>query len=227
MANNAVITAASVIGLTWTADYNGGSPILDYKVYFDQGTNTWTPFAFGITQTSFTATGLTAGTTYKFKVQARNIVGYSAISSEISVIAAAYPSSPTDLLNVPAITDASNIGLRWTATYSGGSAVIDYRVSYDQATGVWVQYQAGITSTSLTVTSLTNNQNYSFKVEARNSVGYSNPSIPVTILSARIPDAPLTVVNRPSITQAGSIGLQWTANYNGGSPILSYRVFYD
>ncbi len=138
LANNAVITAASIIGLTWTADYNGGSAILDYKVYFDQGTNTWTPFAFGIAQTSFTATGLTAGTTYKFKVQARNIVGYSDISAEISVIAAAYPSSPTDLLNVPAITDASNIGLRWTATYSGGSVIIDYRVIYDQATGVWV-----------------------------------------------------------------------------------------
>jgi hypothetical protein len=57
--------------------------------------------------------------------------------------------------------------------------------------------------TSLTVTSLTNNQNYSFKVEARNSVGYSNPSIPVTILSARIPDAPIDLVNKPLITQAG------------------------
>jgi len=68
LANNAVITAASVIGLTWTADYDGGSPILDYKVYFDQGTSTWTPFAFGVTETSFTATGLTSGTTYKFKV---------------------------------------------------------------------------------------------------------------------------------------------------------------
>lgn len=58
-------------------------------------------------------------------------MGYSTISAEISVIAASYPSSPTDLLNVPAITDATKIGLRWTATYSGGSAVIDYRVSYD------------------------------------------------------------------------------------------------
>lgn len=43
----------------------------------------------GIATTAYTATGLTQGQTYKFKVQARNIYGYSILfTNEVSILAA-------------------------------------------------------------------------------------------------------------------------------------------
>lgn len=81
--------------------------------------------------------------------------------------------------------------------------------------------------TTLTVTGLINNLNYSFKVEARNVVGFGQISPAVVILSARIPDTPASLFNNPAITQAGLIALQWTAGYDGGTPITSYRLSYD
>jgi len=43
---------------------------------------------------NYVATGLTPGLTYKFKVQARNPVGFSTDSSLLSVLAAKTPEAP-------------------------------------------------------------------------------------------------------------------------------------
>jgi hypothetical protein len=47
---------------------------------------------------------------------------------------------------------------------------------------------------------LTPGETYSFKVLARNSVGESNLSDPITILAAKEPDAPLNFNNIPGLT---------------------------
>jgi hypothetical protein len=40
LANNAAVTGATQIGLTWSAGISdGGKSILDYKIWYDQGTN--------------------------------------------------------------------------------------------------------------------------------------------------------------------------------------------
>ena len=96
LANNAVITSASVIGMTWTAPtVVGGTPVIDYRVSWDQGTSTYTVLASGITTLSYSTTAtLTANTVYKFKVESRNSYGYSAFSNEVSIRAASLPSAP-------------------------------------------------------------------------------------------------------------------------------------
>ena len=49
LANNAAITAATQIGLTWSAGAaNGGAPVIDFRLTFDQGTGTWVTYASGI-----------------------------------------------------------------------------------------------------------------------------------------------------------------------------------
>ena len=36
LANNPLVTTASVIGLTWSAGaYNGGTPVIDYRINWD------------------------------------------------------------------------------------------------------------------------------------------------------------------------------------------------
>ena len=53
------------------------------------------------------ATGLTAGTTYSFKVAAINIVGTSILSSTLSILAASVPDPPTALTRIDANTNAT------------------------------------------------------------------------------------------------------------------------
>lgn len=54
----------------------------------------WAISEAGITTLSFTQVGLVPGTTYGFKVEARNVVGYSAYSTDLFLIAAQAPDTP-------------------------------------------------------------------------------------------------------------------------------------
>jgi len=103
------------------------------------------------------------------------------------------PDPPTSLANWPAITGASVIGITWSApSVVGGSAIIDYRVSWDQGGSTYSVLATGITTTSYaTTTTLTANNVYRFKVESRNAYGYSTTfSNEVYIRAAAIPTAP-------------------------------------
>lgn len=84
------------------------------------------------------------------------------------------------------VTSASVIGFSWSNGLStGGSPIIDYRISYDQSTGIFVTLATGVTTRSYTTSiTLTVGASYTFRVEARNSVGYSVTSTGITIIAA-------------------------------------------
>jgi hypothetical protein len=87
--NVPAVTNRAQIGLMWTEGaQNGGTPVLDYTLQYDQGTSTWITFQSGITDTQITVIGLTQGVTYKFKILARNEYGSSAYSSYLAILAA-------------------------------------------------------------------------------------------------------------------------------------------
>ena len=74
---------------------------------------------------SYIATSLTADTIYKFRVEARNLIGYSASSSEVSIRAAAVPDTPI----APVTTqNLDNLEVSWTAVYNGGSVLTKYSI---------------------------------------------------------------------------------------------------
>jgi hypothetical protein len=50
--------------------------------------------ASGITNTYYTAIGLTAGTTYVLTVESRNSYGFSVVSEEITLLCAFVPEPP-------------------------------------------------------------------------------------------------------------------------------------
>lgn len=79
LANVPEITNAYQVGLTWQEGaYNGGSTVIDYQVsYSADPFETSSVFASDITTTSATVTGLSPGVTYRFFVQARNVVNLS------------------------------------------------------------------------------------------------------------------------------------------------------
>lgn len=87
--------------ITWphiaTAD-NGGDAVIFYWLEWDQGSDSWTglnTFTLGMTvPTSFThnpSTILTSGGTYKYRLYAKNGVGFSIASTETSIIADKIP----------------------------------------------------------------------------------------------------------------------------------------
>jgi hypothetical protein len=93
LTNDASITNAYQINFSWTQGLsNGGTEVIDYNVYYDQGLSTYVLLAEKLTNLYFTTTTtLTPSVTYSFKVTARNTVGSSNYSSEISILAAQIP----------------------------------------------------------------------------------------------------------------------------------------
>jgi len=88
--------------------------------------------ASGVTVTSYTSTGLTQNLSYKFKVEARNVAGYSLLSSSITILSAAVPTAPvapTTQIN------GSNVDITWTSPYNGGSSVTSYSITIVSSDG--------------------------------------------------------------------------------------------
>lgn len=72
--------------------FEGGATIIDYRLYYDDATgNVDSVFAEVVSGTTYTATGLTRGNVYSFKIEARNLQGYGFLSSVVSILAAQIP----------------------------------------------------------------------------------------------------------------------------------------
>ena len=176
------------VSLTWSApSSDGGSAITGYEVQDStNGGSTWTTLSAntGSTTTSYSATGLTNGTAYVFQVAAINAVGTGAFSTTSSSVTpvATVPGAPTGLSGT---AGNAQVSLTWSAPSSdGGSAITGYEVSYGTSAGSLTSSVAtGSTSTSYTVTGLTNGTPYYFAVAAINAVGtgaFSTTSSSVT-----------------------------------------------
>lgn len=79
---------------TWSDGENGGKVIDDYKIESDQAVGVWIQIATGVTEQIYTATGLASGLIYKFRVYARNSVGFGDVSDYVSILTAVVPSAP-------------------------------------------------------------------------------------------------------------------------------------
>jgi hypothetical protein len=89
--------AATSITFSWTQGAsNGGAPVIDYNILSDKalGTGVFETIASSVATTSYTATGLTAGKTYTFKVEARNSYGLSAPSAPALILCQYVPATP-------------------------------------------------------------------------------------------------------------------------------------
>lgn len=84
------MTNEDQIGLVWNDGASaGGTPVIDYRITYDQSVGTYVTLVDSLTTKSYTtAVTLIQGRIYKFKVEARNTVGYSLESTELSVLAA-------------------------------------------------------------------------------------------------------------------------------------------
>ena len=82
LANDPTTTTDTSIRFTWSdGASDGGTPVIDYAVYYDQDSDSYVLLDDAVLDKFYvTAVTLTPGVTYKFKVTARNTVGSGAES---------------------------------------------------------------------------------------------------------------------------------------------------
>lgn len=231
-------TAASStqINISWLAPLStGGASISNYLVSFSTDGTNWTATSSTPASTSLSRniTGLSAATTYYFKVAAVNSAGTGSYSSNSAAITTgsgpAVPETPTAVTGSSA-TDTSAT-LNWTAPSVDGGASID---------GYWLQKSSdngatwetitvrNSTSTTYSITGLTASTTYKFRVAARNSIGFGPFSVApygtvTTSATPTVPETP-TAVSAGSATSS-SLTVSWTAPANtGGASIDVYQV---
>ena len=110
------------------------------------------------------------------KVAAINIFGISVVSLEgngAKIIT--YPDAPILLAEESTRRTPTGLTLTWAdGVADGGSEIIDYQVSYDEASGAdFVIFESNILTSEFIVSSLVRGLTYQFKVQARNSFGLS------------------------------------------------------
>ncbi|MFA9269890.1 MAG: fibronectin type III domain-containing protein [Baekduiaceae bacterium] len=202
----------TTVALSWTASTDDKG-VAGYDVFQD-GVKVDT-----VTGTSKTVTGLTAGTAYKFKVQAKDTIGQTSdFSDEITstTLADTPPTKPAGLAGVPTRT---TVALSWTAS-TDDESVSGYDVYKD---GVKVDT---VTGTSKTITGLTAGTAYKFKVQAKDSIGQTSDfsdEITSTTVVDNAPSKPAGLAGTPSTT---SVALSWTASTDE-DPIAGYDVYKD
>jgi hypothetical protein len=95
--NNAEITNAYEIGMTWQEGINnGGTELLDYRIWSTlESLDTFEILVTDLTVEYYTTIiELEDGENYKFKVQGRNAVGYGSFTEELIIRASKIPEMP-------------------------------------------------------------------------------------------------------------------------------------
>ena len=206
--------------LDWTAANANGAPVTSHRVFWrKKGTTDWT------LKTTLRRPGATIGIavdtnnlggSYEVGVRARNSRGWGPQSAYVDFNLSTPPAAPAK----PAVEASDRSAtLSWRAPSGCGSAVTGYE--YVKKTGAgafettWTAIPSSASLTAHTVTGLTNNTAYQFKLRAVNSVGNGPESVasdPVT------PSPPDLWVEDIHYQTAGLVLRHWT----GGA--WSWRV---
>ena len=220
----------SRIELDWTAP-TGGGPVTGYWIEWSStGTGGWTRRVRNSRTTSYTDTGLSAGTTRHYRVAAINTAGEGPWSrvvqatTEVSV-----PGAPGSFsVNPNGLRGSTELRLTWRPpSNTGGSPITGYRIEWS-STGTWpgtflLPGPSG-TATTYVDTGLAPNTTRYYRVRAINAQGQGNPSTVVrgTTNAAR-PGQPRNL--RARAAGPTSITLAWEAPASdGGERITGYTI---
>ena len=224
----ATAASATAINLTWTASTDNVG-VTGYKVERCSGTGC-VNFAqiAAPTTTTFNDTGLTASTSYSYRVRATdaagNLSGYSNTSSATTPPGSdtTPPTAPTNLMATGA--SATAINLAWTAS-TDNVGVTGYKVERCSGAGCANFAQiAAPTTTSFNDTGLIASTSYSYRVRATDAAG--NLSAYSSVAAATTSAPTLTAPSNLTATAAGStqINLSWSAASEAGGTISQYLV---
>jgi hypothetical protein len=241
LVNRPLVTMGDVIGIEWLeGTENGGTPVIDYRVSFDQGISVLVALETSIAGLQYTAEQLTPGMTYRFTIAARNNQGYSPESAHVDILAAQQPDQPDAPLTA---INGDYVDITWSLPFDQGSPITEYTIEFksnDNSYHAYVINCNGATSLIINARACTVPISV-FKaapyelpwgasiyahLTAYNLYGQSLTSADgngAVILT--VPDAPVSFEVDYSLKTITSISLMWAdAVEDGGTPILDYTV---
>jgi hypothetical protein len=163
------------------------------------------------------------GSEYSYRLFSRNILGQSTASNTDSAVVSRISDKPT-MTNL--VAGNKSVTLNWEAPMStGGSNLLSYWIYSDYSGNsvsggppnytIFKSVPAGILTTTITQDMsgnlLENGITYNFKIQALNKNGFSSDS---TSVNATPRTVPLKPENLTSISQNGSITVQWQPPLN-------------
>jgi acid phosphatase type 7 len=172
----AVTVSSSQISLSWTDNANNEN---GFKVEQSTDGTTFTQIAMlGSNAVSFSVTGLTASTTYTYRVVSFNDAGSSSFSNTASATTSAappaLPAAPSAL--TATAVSSTRINLAWTDNSGNESGFKIERCKNVNCTNFAQIAQVGANVTTFADTGVSKNTSYSYRVRAFNGGGNSSYS---------------------------------------------------
>ena len=211
---------------------NGGLPVDGYLVSVTPAGGESKTYEVAAGSTTYEISELTNGLSYSIGVTAKNEVGTSSPSANVSAIPAGLPAAPQ---NVFASRGDGRISVGWQPPAdNGGLEIESYQVSWTPESDADSTEDAEAPSDSATlpagstdhvIEGLTNGVTYSVSVSASNRLGSSEPSNLVEATPAGLPGAP----GRVTLTRGdASIDVAWTPpEDDGGVAVIGYTVTWE
>ncbi|GIL82863.1 hypothetical protein Vretifemale_11765 [Volvox reticuliferus] len=223
--------ASNALTLQWTPPPDNGSPIIGYCLERDDGAGSDFMHCYVGPNTWHTVKNLKPGTVYRFRLRADNDEGKSMWSMiSATMTGAAPPDSPVALQVVTPLSTSAT--LAWSAPENDyGSKVVAYEVELQAMSRAavacmgssWLKIFEG-EALACTINSLCPGCAYLVRVRARNSAGWGDWAVPVSLTTAPdVPDVPLSL--RPTSCSATTMVISWAPpRHDGGSKVLQYRM---
>jgi gliding motility-associated-like protein len=213
-ANSATAVSCTGVLVDWNAVAGATSYSLD--VATDIGFTSFVPLYNNKNVGNFTnlnITGLSAGTTYYYRVLATNTCGNSDYSSTVDFQTSPVPNVP--IANAGTTATCTTFDANWSVTTGATKYFLD--VATD---ATFTSFVSGYNNkdvgnvTTLTVSGLTAGTQYFYRVLANNTCGNSAYSSTILYETLPIPTIPTLNVDTPACT---SIDVSWLASTNADS----------
>lgn len=157
------MSSVEAIGLVWdallSATDTGGSPILNYKIRWNQGSlinvfeDKETVAATGASVYAASIDSLTGGSYYQFTILAENVHGWSAESQVFTENAAA---KPDKVASFTTTIEGTFIKVDWSSPFNNYREITGYRVTIkDKGTGLYVEDKSLCDGSSQEIISIT------------------------------------------------------------------------
>ena len=208
------------VTLTWSAPSPAPAKYqIQYKV---SGAGSWQT-TDTTTNLSYTASGLTNGTTYVFQVRSMRDDLLSA-PVEVTAKPDGTWTTPANPINVTAYPGNTVVYMSWTMP--AGTQYTDFDVQYSTNNSSWFPttgLRTGSTNLTYVLSGLTNGVPYYLRVRAVNGpqVGAGWTAMAGTVTPAGVPGTPTSVVGSPG---NGQVSVSWVAPASTGVPVSGYLV---
>lgn len=223
-----VTPGLGTLAISWrapTGTGTGGSPITGFIVRYRPAAGGWQQVTLGATSTSHTLSGLAGNPQYEIEVAAVNVIGEGPAATATSAPITALGT----VSSFQVARGSKSATLTWSAPASnGGSELTGYVVqqrSYSTKTKKWSSWSSvTVTTTSRTVTGLTNGTQYQFRVAAKTKVATGGYSAELSVTPAGKPGASPKVTVKAT---KGKFTVSWKAAPSNGAALTSYVVQYS